>query len=76
MPAGRPKQTQPSSTAPLEGQRYFRIAEAAIYLRCAPRFVGDAIRERRLPRLQMGKRFILLREDLDKFAVSLREDAA
>lgn len=75
--AGRPPKPTPSQSAvPLDGQRYFRIAEAAVYLRCAPRFIGDAIREGQLPRLQMGKRFIIVREDLDKFALSLRENAA
>jgi excisionase family DNA binding protein len=71
--AGRPKKQVQAETplGPTETQ-YFRIAEAAAYLRCSPRFIGDAIRQEKLPKLIMGKKFILLRQDLDTFALSLR----
>jgi excisionase family DNA binding protein len=51
---------------------YLRIKEAAAYLRVADWAIGAAIREGKLPHLQIGKRYILLRDDLDKFAVQNR----
>jgi excisionase family DNA binding protein len=69
----RPKaQLKTAAPMPITDQRYFRVKEAAEYLRCAPWAVAAAIREKKLPHLQMGKRYVLLREDLDAFAAANR----
>ena len=73
--AGRPKK-QVQAETPLGatgGASYFRIHEAAAYLRCSTRFIGDSIRNEKLPKLKMGKKFVLMKMDLDAFAQSLRD---
>jgi excisionase family DNA binding protein len=72
--AGRPKkQVQAETPLGATGDgSYFRIHEAAAYLRCSSRFVGDAIRKKELPKLKMGKKFVLMKADLDTFAQSQR----
>jgi excisionase family DNA binding protein len=59
---------------PVAGEQvYFTRDEAAAYLRSTPWFIAAAIRQGRLPKVPMGKKFILMRADLDTFAQSLRD---
>jgi excisionase family DNA binding protein len=67
-----PRKTATAAPAPTNEQRYFRVVEAATYLRCAKWAVAAAIRAKKLPYIAVGKRYILLREDLDAFANSQR----
>jgi excisionase family DNA binding protein len=72
----RKSKTQPKAATtavePTNQQRYFRVVEAAAYLRCAKWAVAAAIRTKKLPYIPVGKRYVLLREDLDAFAASQR----
>jgi excisionase family DNA binding protein len=63
--------TQPS---PVE-QQYFRVDEAAAYLRSTSWLVAQACRDKQLPYFLMGKRFVISRTDLDEFAARLRVSA-
>lgn len=56
----------------IRGVKHGQVKEAAEYLSCAPWCVSAAIREKKLPYLQLGKRYVLLREDLDAFAAGQR----
>jgi excisionase family DNA binding protein len=67
-----PPKTATTAVQPTNEQRYFRVVEAAEYLRCAPWAVAAAIRAKKLPYITLGKRFVLLRDDLDAFAVGNR----
>jgi excisionase family DNA binding protein len=57
-----------SSLVPTTEQRYFRIAEAAEYLRAKKWTIAAAIRTKQLPYIRLGKSFVLAKADLDKFA--------
>ena len=70
--AGKLKAQTDTATVPTNEQRYFRIAEAAQYLRAKKWTIAAAIREKKLPHIRLGKSFVLLREDLDRFATSQR----
>ena len=37
--------------------------------------IAAAIREKKLPYIRMGKKFVLMRDDLDAFALANRVDA-
>jgi excisionase family DNA binding protein len=69
---GRPTKIRPQQVVELPPERYFRIREAATYLRAAPWFIGQAIRGGRLPHIKFGKTFVVDKGDLDKFAASLK----
>jgi excisionase family DNA binding protein len=73
MPAGRPKaQLKTVAAPPTTDTRYFTVSEAAEYLRVRRWTVAAAIREKSLPYVHLGKKYILLREDLDAFATANR----
>jgi excisionase family DNA binding protein len=56
--------------------RGLRVSEAASYLGCTICFVRSLIAEREIPALMLGKRWVLLREDLDQFLDAQRRRAA
>jgi excisionase family DNA binding protein len=58
-------------TQPAE-RRYFRISEAAAYLGSTVWFVGAAIRNKKIPHIPLGKRFVIAKSDLDDFAAKMR----
>lgn len=47
--------------------RGIRVSEAAHYIGASVNFIRTLIREREIPALLLGKRHILLREDLDNY---------
>jgi excisionase family DNA binding protein len=57
-------------------QTYFSVSEAAELLRARRWTIAAAIREKKLPYIRMGKKFVLLRADLDAFALANRIDAS
>ena len=61
-----------AAPAPTE---YFTVSEAAELLRVRRWTIAAAIREKKLPYIRMGKKFVLLRSDLDTFALENRIDA-
>ncbi|MGA8410105.1 MAG: helix-turn-helix domain-containing protein [Candidatus Acidiferrales bacterium] len=63
---------QPKPTPMPVDARYFTVSEAAEYLRVRRWTVAAAIREKTLPYVHLGKKYILLREDLDAFATANR----
>jgi excisionase family DNA binding protein len=72
----RPKaQTKTVALLPTTEPQYFSVAEAADLLRARRWTIAAAIREKKLPYVRMGKKFVLLRSDLDKFALANRVDA-
>ena len=54
----------------------FTISEAAELLRARRWTIAAAIREKKLPYIKLGKKFVLLRADLDAFALANRVDAS
>ena len=48
-------------------KRGYRITEAATYLGASPWFVELRIREREIPVVKLGRRYIIVKEDLDAF---------
>lgn len=56
-------------------QGYFRVRAVAEYLRCKPWFIGQSIREGKLPFIRMGKTFVIEKSDLDKFAQRLKSQS-
>ena len=55
--------------------QYLTVAEAADLLRARKWTIAAAIREKKLPYIRMGKKFVLMRADLDAFALANRVDA-
>jgi excisionase family DNA binding protein len=51
------------------------VTEAAELLRARRWTIAAAIREKKLPYIRMGKKFVLMRADLDAFALANRIDA-
>lgn len=54
---------------------YFTVAEAADLLRARRWTIAAAIREKKLPYIRMGKKFVLMRADLDAVALANRIEA-
>jgi excisionase family DNA binding protein len=73
----RPKlKTKSVATAPTSDSPYFTVSEAAVFLRARRWTIAAAIREHKLPYVRMGKKFVLMRADLDAFALANRVDSA
>jgi excisionase family DNA binding protein len=72
---GRPKAHDAIALLPTPDRQYFTIAEAAELLRARKWTIAAAIREKKLPYVRMGKKFVLMRADLDAFALANRVDA-
>lgn len=60
-------------TATTDAQ-YFSVSEAAELLRARKWTIAAAIREKKLPYIRMGKKYVLLRADLAAFALANRVD--
>lgn len=73
--ADRPKAQKAAAPPPTTDTQYFSVAEAADLLRARKWTIAAAIREKKLPYIRMGKKFVLLRADLDAFALANRVDA-
>ena len=73
--AGRPSVRKVESRPPATDAQYFTVAEAAYLLRARKWTIAAAIREKKLPYIRMGKKFVLMRADLDAFALANRVDA-
>lgn len=57
----------------MESKRWYDVQEAAAYLAVRPYTVRDAIWSGQLAYCKLGKRFILDRADLDRFAESRKQ---
>lgn len=55
--------------------RGLRVREAASYIGCTVSFLRSQIAEREIPALLLGKRHVLLREDLDEYLDTQRRRA-
>ena len=55
--------------------RGLRVSEAAVYIGATINFVRTLIANREIPAIKLGKRFVLLREDLDEFLDAQRRRA-
>jgi excisionase family DNA binding protein len=55
--------------------RGFRVPEAARYIGSTICFIRQAIKDREIPALMLGKRHVLLKEDLDNFLDAQRRRA-
>jgi excisionase family DNA binding protein len=73
--ADRPKTHKAAAPPPTLYAQYFTVAEAADLLRARKWTIAAAIREKKLPYIRMGKKYVLLRSDLDTFALANRVDA-
>jgi excisionase family DNA binding protein len=73
--AGRPNAPQTAAPAPTADSPYFTVSEAAVFLRARRWTIAAAIREKKLPYIRMGKKFALLRADLDAFALANKVNA-
>jgi excisionase family DNA binding protein len=73
--SSRPKAQQALALPPTLDAQYFTVAEAADLLRARKWTIAAAIREKKLPYIRMGKKFVLMRDDLDAFALANRVDA-
>jgi excisionase family DNA binding protein len=71
MKANRRPEAQTKTAAPT----YYTVSEAAELLRARRWTIAAAIREKKLPYIRMGKKFVLMRADLDAFALANRVDA-
>jgi excisionase family DNA binding protein len=67
--------TNREASAPTTEIRYYTVAEAADLLRARRWTIATAIREKRLPYIKLGKKFVLMRADLDAFALANRIEA-
>jgi excisionase family DNA binding protein len=56
--------------------RGLRVSEAAGYIGATVCFVRSLIAEREIPALMLGKRWVLLRDDLDEYLDAQRRRAA
>jgi excisionase family DNA binding protein len=65
-----PSVVNPETKIPDQQQRYFRVAEAANYLRITTSLVRVAYRDGKLRGAIHGKRLIFSRENLDAFFAS------
>jgi excisionase family DNA binding protein len=63
----------PSQNAQARG---LRVSEAAQYIGATVCFVRALIADREIPALMLGKRWVLLREDLDQYLDAQRRRAA
>lgn len=61
-----------AAPAPTTDAQYYAVSEAAELLRARRWTIAAAIREKKLPYIRMGKKFVLLRADLDAFALANR----
>lgn len=61
--------------APSNSVRGLRVQEAAAYIGGTVNFVRSLIADREVPALLLGKRHILLREDLDEYLDAQRRRA-
>jgi excisionase family DNA binding protein len=68
MTTNRRPEAQTKTAAPT----YYTVTEAAELLRARKWTIAAAIREKKLPYIRMGKKFVLLRSDLDAFALANR----
>ena len=69
-------QTKTVASLPTTETQYFSVSEAAELLRAHRWTIAAAIREKKLPYVRMGKKFVLMRADLDAFALANRVDAS
>jgi excisionase family DNA binding protein len=65
--------TNPTLNVPARG---LRVSEAAQYIGATICFVRSLIADREIPALLLGKRHVLLREDLDDYLDAQRRRAA
>jgi excisionase family DNA binding protein len=65
----------PPQNAPIAA-RGLRVADAASYSGATVCMIRQAIRDKKLKALTIGKRFVILREDCDAWLNSLRASAA
>jgi excisionase family DNA binding protein len=66
----------PPEVIPQQNQpRGFRVSEAASYIGSTVNFVRALIRDREVPALLLGKRHILLKDDLDSYLDTQRRRA-
>lgn len=77
----RRKKQQPAVAAPEvtpqnSQARGLRVSEAASYIGATVCFVRSLIADREIPALMLGKRWVLLREDLDEYLDAQRRRAA
>lgn len=54
-------------------RRWFDVRQAADYLACTVRAIRELIWAGELPRVKIGKRFVVDRADLDAFAEARKE---
>ena len=72
----RPKAHKAATPPSTPDAQYFTVSEAADLLRARRWTVAAAIREKKLPYIRMGKKFVLLRSDLATFALANRVEAS
>jgi excisionase family DNA binding protein len=70
--AGGPETQRTVAPASTSDTQYFSVSEAAELLRARRWTIAAAIREKKLPYIKLGKKFVLLRADLDAFALANR----
>jgi len=76
MPNRKKKNAVSEIISPQSGPRGLGVSEAAVYLGATVNFVRALIRDREIPALTLGKRHVLLREDLDEFLDAQRRRVA
>lgn len=76
MPVKRRKLAvvEPPAEPPTVAQRLYRIPQAAAYLNCSVWAVRDLLRRKAVPKIKLGKKFLVDRSDLDRWIE--REKAA
>jgi excisionase family DNA binding protein len=62
--------------APNIPSRGLRVSEAAAYIGGTVCLIRSLIKDREIPALLLGKRFVLLREDLDEYLDAQRRRAS
>jgi excisionase family DNA binding protein len=72
----KPAAVIPEVNSPQRSQmRGFRVPEAAAYIGGTVCLVRSLIKDREIPALLLGKRHVLLREDLDEYLDAQRRRA-
>ena len=71
----KPPAVLPEAIPQSSAARGLRVQEAARYLGATVSFVRSLIAEREVPALLLGKRHVVLREDLDQFLDAQRRRA-
>src|SRR5277367_254078 len=61
---------QKAASLPTTEIRYYTVSEAADLLRARRWTIAAAIRDKKLPYIRMGKKVVLMRTDLDAFALA------